>query len=310
VWLAWFLVNILRKFAPLAEARGDSETARKCSDHEKAVTASVEKNAWDGEWYLRAFFDDGSPMGSSRNDECRIDSIAQSWGVISGAADPHRSTRAMASVDGHLVRRGDGLVMLFTPPFDKSPRDPGYIKGYLPGVRENGGQYTHAAIWVVLAYALLGDGDTAGELFSLLNPVNHTATRAGVHRYKVEPYVAAADVYAISPHTGRGGWTWYTGSASWMYRVAVESILGFTKRGNRLSMNPCISRSWPGFTVEYQFGESRYTIVVDNEGGVSRGVRRVEVDGNESADGWIDLVDDGNPHAVKVVLGDSRASHE
>src|SRR3989442_8678568 len=175
------------------------------------------EQAWDGDWYRRAYFDDGTPLGSAQNDECRIDSIAQSWGVISGAAEAHRAVRAMAAVDEYLIRRGDGLVLLFTPPFDKSALNPGYIKGYAPGVRENGGQYTHGAIWTMIAFALLGDGDRSGELFSLLNPINHASTRAGLHKYKVEPYVAAGDVYAVPPHTGRGGWTWYTGSAGWVY---------------------------------------------------------------------------------------------
>ena len=206
----------------------------------RACGAALERHGWDGDWYRRAFFDDGTPLGSASNAECRIDSIAQSWSVLSGAADPSRAERAMAAVDEYLVRRGDGLVLLFTPPFDHGDLDPGYIKGYLPGIRENGGQYTHGAIWSVLAFAALGDGDKAGELFSILNPINHASTTAGVHRYKVEPYVMAADVYAEPPHVGRGGWTWYTGSAGWMYQAGIEWILGFRLRGTELSIDPCI----------------------------------------------------------------------
>jgi cyclic beta-1,2-glucan synthetase len=304
VWVAWFLTMTLRGFAPLCEARGDERAAR-YREHADAVVRAAEENAWDGGWYVRAYFDDGTPLGSTRNEECKIDSIAQTWGVISDAADPHRRAHAMASVEEYLVRRGDGLIMLFTPPFDHSELDPGYIKGYVPGVRENGGQYTHAAVWVVLAYSLLGDGDRAGELFALLNPVNHAATRAGVHRYKVEPYVAAADVYAVPPHTGRGGWTWYTGSAGWMYRVAVESILGFTLRGAKLSMNPCIPRGWPGFTMTYRRGGSEYRIRVENPSAVCRGVGLVELDGQPVEGREVEVVDDGRTHEVRVVLGES-----
>jgi cyclic beta-1,2-glucan synthetase len=265
---------------------------------------ALEENAWDGDWYRRAYFDDGTPLGSARNEECRIDSIAQSWGVISGAAEQHRAARAMAAVEEYLIRRGDGLVILFTPPFDKSALDPGYIKGYVPGVRENGGQYTHAALWTVIAYALLGDGDRAGELFALLNPINHASTRAGLHKYKVEPYVAAGDVYAVWPHTGRGGWTWYTGSAGWMYRAGLEFILGFQLRGERLRVEPCIPRSWRGYEINYRFGSARYQIKVENPHGLSRGVARVEVDGEQQATADIPLRDDGAGHTVRVVLGE------
>ena len=203
-----------------------------------SLRAALEEHGWDGDWYRRAFFDDGTPLGSASNVECRIDSIAQSWSVLSGAADRSRAERAMAAVDEYLIRRGDGLVLLFTPPFDHADLDPGYIKGYLPGVRENGGQYTHGAIWSVLAFATLGDGNKAGELFSILNPINHTSTTAGVYRYKVEPYVMAGDVYAEPPHTGRGGWTWYTGAAGWMYQAGIEWILGFHLRGTELQARP------------------------------------------------------------------------
>ncbi|HEX5591265.1 MAG TPA: glucoamylase family protein [Candidatus Limnocylindrales bacterium] len=305
VWLGWFLHTTLAAFAPIAEGRGDRARAEGWRAQMKRLRRALERDGWDGDWYRRAFFDDGTPLGSSMNAECRIDSIAQSWSVLSGAADPARAERAMAAVEEYLVRRGDGLVLLFSPPFDRSDVDPGYIKGYLPGIRENGGQYTHGAIWSVLAYAALGDGDKAGELFSILNPINHASTRAGVHRYKVEPYVMAADVYAEPPHVGRGGWTWYTGSAGWMYQAGIEAILGFRLRGERLELSPCIPRAWPGYAIDFRYHSARYEIVVENPHGVSRGVASIELDGQAQAGGVaaIELVDDGATHHVRVVLG-------
>ena len=303
VWLAWFLYRVLMDFVPLCEARGDAERATRYRAHADELRSAVEETAWDGDWYVRAFFDDGTPLGSASSDECRIDSIAQSWGVISGAANRERAARALASVVQHLVGRSDELVMLFTPPFDKSALDPGYIKGYVPGVRENGGQYTHGAVWTVIAYALLGDGDRAGELFALLNPVNHAATRAGLHKYKVEPYVVAGDVYSNSQHMGRGGWTWYTGSAAWMYRAGLEYLLGFELRGESLRLNPCIPRDWREYEITYRRGKTSYRITVENPGGLSRGVAAVELDGAPQTEFEIKLVDDGREHAVRVVLG-------
>jgi cyclic beta-1,2-glucan synthetase len=268
---------------------------------------SAEHSAWDGAWYRRAYYDDGSPLGSSSDDECRIDAIAQSWAVLSGAGDPARARRAMQSVNEHLVRDKDALLLLLTPPFDRSARNPGYIKGYLPGVRENGAQYTHAAFWTALATARLGDGDRAGELMTMLNPLSRTGTPAGARRYMIEPYVIAGDVYAAEGHQGRGGWSWYTGAASWCYRVALESILGIEKRGERLRVDPCIPAAWPEFTVEYRCGTAVYAIDVRNPRGVSRGVASVTVDGETAADGWIALRDDGRRHEVHVLLGDGRA---
>jgi cyclic beta-1,2-glucan synthetase len=306
VWLGWFLHIALTAFAPIADARGDSVRSTRWRAHMSGLAASLQSHGWDGDWYRRAYFDDGTPLGSAMNAECRIDSIAQSWAVLSGAANPAQAARAMAAVDELLVRLGDGLVLLFTPPFDQSDVDPGYIKGYLPGIRENGGQYTHGAIWSVLAYAALGDGDKAGELFTVLNPINHASTRAGVHRYKVEPYVMAADVYAVQPHVGRGGWTWYTGSAGWMYQAGVEWILGFRLRGATLVMDPCIPRAWPGYEIVFRYHSSRYEIAVENPHGVSRGVAFTELDGQELAGNGtpIPLVDDGGTHHVHIVLGD------
>ncbi|HEX8141257.1 MAG TPA: glucoamylase family protein [Pyrinomonadaceae bacterium] len=303
IWVGWFLHNTLTWFTPFCEARLDEKRAALYREHVANLKKALEAEGWDGDWYRRAYFDDGTPLGSAQNEECRIDSIAQSWGVISGAADPHRAARAMAAVEEYLIRRGDGLVILFTPPFDKSALDPGYIKGYVPGVRENGGQYTHAALWTLIAYAMLGDGDRAGELFALLNPINHASTRAGLHKYKVEPYVAAADVYAVPPHTGRGGWTWYTGSASWMYRAGLEYILGFGLRGDRLRIEPCIPRSWREYEINYRYGSSRYAIKVENPYGLSRGIASVEVDGELQSTDDIPLRDDGARHSVRIVLG-------
>src|SRR5688500_2644564 len=247
VWLGWFLHAVLSDWAPLADARGEGKRAARWREHRDALRASLEGEAWDGQWYRRAYFDDGTPLGSAANDVCRIDSIAQSWSVISGAADPARQAQAMAAVDEHLVRRADSVVLLFTPPFDDTPLEPGYVKGYVPGVRENGGQYTHAAVWSAIAFAALGDGDKAMELFAMLNPINHARSEAAVQRYRVEPYAVAADVYAEPPHVGRGGWTWYTGSAGWMYRAGLEWMLGFRLRGERLTISPCIPRGWAGF---------------------------------------------------------------
>ncbi len=304
VWLGWFLHAVLSEWAKLADAGGEGERAERWRSYVSALKESLEHEAWDGDWYRRAYFDDGTPLGSAVNDACRVDSIAQSWSVISAAADPARGARAMAAVDEHLVRRADGLVLLLTPPFDHTPLEPGYIKGYLPGVRENGGQYTHAAIWSAIAFAALGDGDKAVELFAMLNPINHASTEAGVQRYKVEPYVVAADVYAEPPHVGRGGWTWYTGSAGWMYRAGVESILGFRLRGARLVVDPCIPRAWHGFEMVFRYRSARYDIVVENTQGVSRGVSSVEVDG-VSLDGELSimLADDRKTHRVRIVLG-------
>ncbi len=305
VWLGWFLHTVMARLTPIAEARGEHERVERWRVHMKDLRRALERHGWDGDWYRRAFFDDGTPLGSAINAECRIDSIAQSWSVISGAANPPHAIRAMAAVEEYLVRRGDGLVLLFTPPFVDSSVDPGYIRGYLPGVRENGGQYTHGAIWSVLAFAALGEGDKAGELFSILNPINHASTRAGVHRYKVEPYVMAADIYSEPPHVGRGGWTWYTGSAGWMYQAGVEAILGFRLRGASLEIEPCIPRGWPRYEIDFAYHGTRYEIAVENPHGVSRGIASADLDGQPlgGPGATVPLVDDGGTHRVRVVLG-------
>jgi cyclic beta-1,2-glucan synthetase len=333
VWLAWFLHLTIGRFLPVAERRADDERVARWRDWLASTDEAVERHGWDGHWYRRAFFDDGTPLGSNTSQECKIDSIAQSWGVISGAAPRERAEQAMRAVEQYLVRRGDGLVLLFTPPFDDWDVDPGYIKGYLPGVRENGGQYTHGALWSVIAFAELGEGDKAAELFSILNPINQASTRAGIYRYKVEPYAAVADVYSEPPHLGRGGWTWYTGSAGWMYRAGIEWILGFRLRGEVLHLDPCIPRDWPGFRISFAYHSARYNIDVANPSGVMRGIQRVVIDGREmtragslatpralgadapdpagagasseesGSGARIPLVDDGRTHQIKVTLG-------
>jgi cyclic beta-1,2-glucan synthetase len=305
VWLAWFLHTNLSAFAPIAESRGESERAETWRRHATALAASVELEAWDGDWYRRGTFDDGTPLGSKTSEACQIDSIAQSWAVISGAADPVRAARAMAAVDEHLIRRDERLALLFTPPFDGGGVDPGYIAAYPRGVRENGGQYTHAALWAVRAFATLGDGDRAAELFSLLNPIRLSSTRAASHRYKAEPYVVSADVYSEAPHTGRAGWSWYTGSAAWMYRVGLESILGFRLEGDALRLDPCVPKTWREFEITYRHRTARYEISFDNSSGVCRGVSRLEVDGAvvEGNPARIALLDDGATHRVRVWLG-------
>jgi cyclic beta-1,2-glucan synthetase len=303
-WLGWFLHLALSQFAPLAEARGEQVRAANWRAHATGLRAALAEHGWDGDWYRRGYFDDGTPLGSAANSECRIDSIAQTWGVISGAADPERAARAMVSLERHLVRRDDGLVLLLTPPFDRTVPDPGYIQAYPPGIRENGGQYTHAATWSVIAFAMLGDGDKAAEIFSILNPINRALTPAAVQRYKVEPYVVAADVYSEPPHVGRGGWTWYTGSAAWMYRTGLEWLLGCRVRGATLYVDPCIPKNWPGFQVSLRFGATRYEVAVENPDGASRGLASLQLDGEAlpPGDGRIPLVDDGRTHQVHAVL--------
>jgi cyclic beta-1,2-glucan synthetase len=303
VWLGWFLHATLVKFTSHARARGEAARATRWEASAAALHNALEQDGWDGGWYRRGYFDDGTPLGSAASDECRIDSIAQSWGVISGAADPGRAARAMAAVDEQLILREVRLALLFTPPFDRTPLDPGYIKGYPPGIRENGGQYTHAASWSVIAFAALGDGDKAAEVFSLLNPINHAKTRADVQRYKVEPYVAAADVYSVAPHAGRGGWTWYTGSAGWLYRAGIEAILGLLVQGAFLRLDPCIPREWPGFEIVYRYRSARYEIAVENPRGVHRGVSSIELDGQAlPAGALIPLADDGQAHKLRVII--------
>jgi len=301
VWLAFFLYDSLVRFAELARRRGDTAIADKYTIEAGRLRANIEEHAWDGDWYRRAYFDDGTPLGSASNPECQIDALPQSWSVLSGAGTRERSASAMNSVERLLVRRDAGLVQLFEPPFDKSSLDPGYIKGYIPGVRENGGQYTHAAVWTVMAFAAMGDSQRAWELFALINPVLHANTAAKAATYRVEPYVVAADVYAVAPHTGRGGWTWYTGSAGWMYRLITESLLGLILEVDKLRFAPCLPADWSSFQIHYRYRETHYHITVHNRGGGST-VERVVVDGIEQAELSVPLIDDRNDHQVEVLV--------
>ena len=300
VWLGWFLHAALLAFAPLAEARHDPRAAS-WRAHAAALQPALEA-AWDGQWYLRAYYDDGTPLGSHNDAECRIDSIAQSWAVLSGVAPRERAAAAMASLGRELVRSDDGLVLVLTPPFDRTPHDPGYIKGYPPGLRENGGQYTHAATWAVLATAALGDGDRAAMLFGLLNPVRRALMQDDADRSKAEPYAVVADVYSVPPHVGRGGWSWYTGSAGWMQRAGVEGILGLRIRGGALHIDPCIPRDWPSFEATVSWRSARYRVVVGNPGKACRGVGSIRLDGADVAAGPVPLLDDGSTHLVEVTL--------
>ncbi len=305
VWLGWLLFSALNDFAALADQRNETQRAGAWRGHAIALQAALEREAWDGEWYRRGFYDDGTPLGSAVSEECRIDSIAQSWASLSGAARPGRATRAMEAVERELIRPADGVALLFTPPFDKTALEPGYIKGYPPGVRENGGQYTHAAVWSAMAFAQLGEGDKAHGLFALLNPINHARNRADMHRYKVEPYVVAADVYGTPPYQGRGGWTWYTGAAGWLQRAGVESILGIRQEGDFLLLEPCIPAAWPGYQITIRYKSATYEIAIDNPDGVSHGVAHLQIDGAALAERppRLPLRDDGRRHQIQLRLG-------
>jgi cellobiose phosphorylase len=303
VWLGFFLCTVLGQFAEVARLRDDAAFAARCETESESLRQSLERHGWDGDWYLRAYFDDGSPLGSAGNDECRIDSISQSWSVLSGMGDAQRSRQAMNAVDKRLVRREHALIQLLDPPFDKSSLDPGYIRGYVPGVRENGGQYTHAAIWAAMAFAALDDRERAWELLALMNPVNHAATPEGMATYKAEPYVMTADVYALAPHSGRGGWSWYTGSAGWMYRLIVESLLGVTREGDCLRFAPRLPAHWAGFTMRYRYGETTYEIAIVQVPAGPAGTRpatRVTLDTVAQPDAQVRLVDDRALHQVSV----------
>ena len=301
-WLAFFLCEVLQQFSRLARIRADTSFADECDAVRQKLRANIELHAWDGGWYRRAYFDDGTPLGSASNPECRIDSVSQSWSVLSGAGDPARSRQAMDAVDVHLVRRADQLVQLLDPPFDQSNLDPGYIRGYVPGVRENGGQYTHAAIWASMAFAALGDNRRAWELMTIINPANHALNRQAAEAYKVEPYVVAADVYAAPAHIGRGGWTWYTGSAGWMYRLILESLLGLRLEANRLSFQPCLPAHWPSFTIHYRYRDTPYHIVFTQRSAAEGepGVTTVKLDNRDQYDDCVSLIDDRQEHTVEV----------
>jgi cyclic beta-1,2-glucan synthetase len=302
-WLGFFLHTVLSDFVPLCRGRNDSIRADRYVSEAQRLADKLERS-WDGEWYRRGYYDDGTPLGSAQNDECSIDSISQSWAVLSGAVPTRFAERAMDAVRTFLIARGSQTLLLLNPPFDRSAQDPGYIKAYPPGVRENGGQYTHAAVWIVMALARLGSGDEAAEFFHMLNPINHSRTPADAARYKVEPYVMAGDVYARAPHDGRGGWSWYTGSAGWMYRAGLESILGLRRRGNSFAIDPCIPSAWPEYSIVWTFLGSRYEITVSNPSRRCRGIATATLDGAPIDAAAIPLIDDGRTHAVHVLLGD------
>jgi cellobiose phosphorylase len=302
VWLGWFLYSTLTSFAEVSKLLSDTGQADKYLQQAEILRISLETSAWDGSWYRRAYYDDGKPLGSIENHECQIDSISQSWSVISGAADPERTGKAMESLYQRLIRRDDGLILLLTPPFDRTIYDPGYIKGYLPGIRENGGQYTHAAIWAIWAFAELGQADRVAELFKLINPIYHSDTPEKNSKYRVEPYVIAADIYSASHHTGRGGWTWYTGSSGWMYRLGVEKILGLQRNGNLMKVKPCIPANWRNVEIHYRFGAATYHIYVENlPSAIDREIT-LTLDGELINNGTFLLVDDGREHTVRIIM--------
>ena len=303
VWLGFFLCAVLRQLEALARGQGDAPFAEVCAAEGMRLAEALDAHAWDGGWYRRAWFDDGTPLGAADNSECRIDSISQSWAVLSGAGNPERARTAMAAVDERLVRREHGLIQLLDPPFDRSDLDPGYIKGYVPGVRENGGQYTHGAIWAAMAFAALATVGAPGSCTTLINPANHAKSPEAIATYKVEPYVIAADVYAVPPHTGRGGWTWYTGSAGWMYRLVVESLLGLRLEVDRLHLAPCLPAHWPGLTIHYRYRETVYHIALVQAragDGATGGETGMTVDGAAQEGLAVPLVDDRREHWVEV----------
>jgi cellobiose phosphorylase len=303
VWLAWFAIEVLNQFAPICEMKGENELAEKYRALAKEYAASIEESCWDGEWYLRAFFDDGTPLGSHENDEAQIDALPQAWSVLSDAGDPERRQIALRSMEERLVKRDEGIILLFDPAFDKTALDPGYIKGYLPGVRENGGQYTHAAVWAAMSFARAGEGEKGVEFLTMLNPVEHAREPEDVATYKVEPYVVTADIYNMPGQVGRGGWSWYTGSASWMYRAWIEEVLGFKLQVDSFRVEPNVGREWTSFGLRYKWKTSTYAVRVENPEGVERGVLSVELDGEILPTNDIPLSDDGAEHSVTVKMG-------
>jgi len=291
VWLAFFFFDVLVKFSTVARNNGDILFADHCKKEAAMLQSNIKKSGWDGEWYRRAYFDDGTPLGSKENEECRIDAIAQSWSVLSGAGNDERKKIAMDSLDKYLVRRDLHLIQLLDPPFDKNGPNPGYIKGYVPGVRENGGQYSHAAIWSLMAFAELGDREKVWELFCMIQPMNHAMDADSVNTYKVEPYVMAADVYANESHKGRGGWTWYTGSAGWMYQFIISSLLGMELQKDKLIFKPCFPAEWPSVSITYKYGRSTYHITVFQHEAKEKGAEEGHI---------VHLVDDGLEHTLNV----------
>ncbi|HJS17595.1 MAG TPA: protein ndvB, partial [Anaerolineales bacterium] len=302
IWLGWFLSKTMMDFAKVCEQMDDPQRAEEYRNQARSIWKAIEASGWDGDWYRRAYYDDGFPLGSKQNNECQIDSLGQSWAVLSEGGDPSRAAHAMQAVHERLVDPDNGLILLLKPPFNKTPRNPGYIKGYPPGIRENGGQYTHAALWAIWAFADLGQGDRAHQLFDLINPIHHADTREKTDQYRVEPYVIAADVYSTSPHNGRGGWTWYTGSASWMYRLGIERLLGISRSANHLEIKPCIPSDWEGYQLNYRFGKTLYHIRIENPHGGNCEVREIRMDGKKLPALKIPLDDDGRNHEVIVTM--------
>ena len=301
VWLAFFLYDVLKKFANIATLYKDETFSEYCIEQAGQLRQNIRQNAWDGEWYRRAYFDNGEPLGSKLNEECTIDALPQSWSVISGAGDEERSTSGMENVDKYLINRKAKLVHLFQPAFDKSKLNPGYIKGYIPGVRENGGQYTHGAIWTALGYAMMGDAEKAWELFDIINPVQHGSNAEEIKVYKVEPYVIAADVYAAPQHLGRGGWTWYTGSAAWFYRLLVETLLGINRMGDKLNLSPLMRKDWDNYTVHYRYYETVYHIKLQRINDNSQ--KRLMVDNKqEISNDTFTMLNDKQEHFVEMWL--------
>ena len=313
VWLGFFLFDAMKQFIELANLRGDTSLAQQLAAVSEQLRVQLERNGWDGEWYRRAYFDDGTPLGSIQNEECQIDAISQSWAVLSGAANLERSQLAMDSLERRLVDRHARLIKLLDPPFDRSSLNPGYIKGYVPGVRENGGQYTHSAIWAVMAAAKLGDCDRAWDLFALINPLSHADRQESIDRYRVEPYVVAADVYGVEPHAGRGGWTWYTGSASWMYRLIIESLLGIDQRADRWRIQPCLPHHWSHVELHFRYRETVYHVRIESNvddsseqsGSPPQRLTQLVLDGTTIAEDFITLVDDRRPHEILVIHRDA-----
>jgi cyclic beta-1,2-glucan synthetase len=303
VWLGWFLYENHLRFADLCKLMNEPTLAQVHHERAEGLKQVINQAAWDGHWFLRAFYDDGSPLGSHQNEECMIDSLPQSWSILTQGAQEERQTEAIRSFEDHLVQRDHQLIQLFTPPFNNTTKDPGYIKGYPPGIRENGGQYTHAAIWAVWAMAKLGMGDQAFEGFSFLNPINHSLNRSQANLYQVEPYVVAADIYSTKPFIGRGGWTWYTGSSAWLYRLGVEALLGFKQRGDHFFIDPCIPAAWDGFTLTYKSKGNVFRIVVKNPDHVHQGVKQVVLDGKTIKDGVIPIQSEQPDHVVEVIMG-------
>jgi cyclic beta-1,2-glucan synthetase len=303
VWLGWFVCTALSLFMPIAESRGEKDLVKSWRRYLAKLTSALENSAWDGAWYLRGYFDDGTPLGSKSSEECRIDALAQSWAVISGAANPARQQQSMAEVENKLIWELDGIAPLFAPPFDKTHLDPGYIKGYPPGIRENGGQYTHASCWTVFAFAMLEQADKAHRLFAMLNPISHSDNAHKTDRYRVEPYVVAADVYSVEPHRGRGGWTWYTGSAGWLYQAGLQAVLGLERKGDQLFINPCIPDNWEGFEINLKEGKTRYAVRISRKPSKEMGSSE-----HATQSEGIRLVDDGTPHHFTIIMGDGLSS--